>query len=259
MAKETNKKTEEDAAAQGAAAAPPPELSNKEKYMQRYRDAYPDDDENDEDAHYQRALGNLDELDGYRKNNEALIGAMSKNKALAAMLSAAKDGEDPWLWMVKNLGADISEMTSDPEYAKKLSEAAQAYIKSKDEGKKLSEDVANNMKQSLQALKEAQEEMGISDEEAQQLASDVLDFANNVYNGIISVDDFKRFRDGGRYADDVKTAREEGNIAGRNARISEDLRKGKNPEGIPPTLPQGSNAAPKQEEKKRKSFFEGIE
>ena len=50
------------------------------------------------------------------------------------MLMAAKNGEDPYEWMASNLGADISELLSDPEYSKKISEAAKKFNESQAKG-----------------------------------------------------------------------------------------------------------------------------
>jgi hypothetical protein len=256
---EEPKKVEETTAQQaGAAAESPaaPSPTQKERYRSRYKEAFPDLADDDEEGLYERANGNLDELDGYRKNNEALVGAMGKNKALAAMLSAAKDGQDPFEWLAENLGADLTEMVQDKEYAKKISAAAQKFIETQDKYKQASETSSANWTKSLNDLKAAAADLGLDDKGALDLASEVLQFAQNVFQGICSVDDFKRFRDGGRYDNDVNAAREEGEVKGRNTRISEDLRKGVNPEGVPPTLPTAGNQSPEQ--KKQKSWLEGV-
>ena len=91
--------------------------SHKDRYRNRYREMHPDLDPENEEAFYETANGNLDELESYRKHNNDLIGTFSKNKAFASMLMAAKNGEDPYEWMAANLGADISELLADPEYA----------------------------------------------------------------------------------------------------------------------------------------------
>ena len=84
--------------------------SHKDRYRNRYREMHPDLDPENEEAFYETANGNLDELESYRKHNNDLIGTFSKNKAFASMLMAAKNGEDPYEWMAANLGADISEL-----------------------------------------------------------------------------------------------------------------------------------------------------
>jgi hypothetical protein len=250
MAKDTENKID-PAAVDGATPEAKP-MSNKDKWRSRYSDIA----DEDEDGLYGRANSNLDELDGYRKNNEALVSAMGKNKALAAMLSAAKDGQDPFLWLSENLGADISELVQNPDYAKKLSEAAQKFVQAQTDGETRTKATQDNWTKSFNDLKAAQQDLGLSDDEAYQLASDVLTFAQNVYNGQVSVEDFKRFRDGGRYDKDVSAAREEGAVAGRNERISDDLRKPA-PEGIPPTLPTGGGEKIDKKPKKS-SFFSGV-
>ena len=103
--------------------------SHKERYHNRYREMYPELDLENEEVFYESANSNLDELENYRKHNNDLIGTFSKNKAFASMLMAAKNGEDPYEWMAANLGRDISELLSDPEYAKKILDLVSDYEK----------------------------------------------------------------------------------------------------------------------------------
>lgn len=253
---EEQKTVEQQAEKDGAATEVPPTTTpNKDRYLSRMKEENPDMDENDEEARYERANANWDELDGYRKNNQALVDVMGKNKAFGAMLSAAKDGTDPFLWLSKNLGVDITELAQNPDYAKKISEAAQEYQKAQEEGEQKKTEINNNWKATFEALDKAKDELGLSTDEAYQLGSEVLQIISDAQNGIVSVETFKRLRDGGRYDDDVKSAREEGTIAGRNERISEDLRK-KNPDGIPPSLPSSGAGTPTPS--KDKSWLSGV-
>lgn len=245
------KDTEQKAAAQAA------QLSNKERYQGRYKDMYPDLDMTDEEAFYESANSNLDELESYRKHNADLIGTFNNNKAFASMLMAAKNGEDPYEWMAANLGADISELLSDPEYSKKISEAAKKFNETQAKGEASQKEYEANVQNTLAELQKIQQETGWDNEKCYNLASRVYDIIDQGLKGIITAETFRMVMDGMNYKDDVASARSEGEVTGRNAKIAEQLKKEKKPEGMPPSL-STAKGQPTQQPKKKPSYWEGI-
>ena len=231
--------------------------SNKERYHNRYREMNPDLDLENEDAFYEFANTNLDELENYRKHNNDLVGTFSKNKAFASMLMAAKNGEDPYEWMAANLGADISELLSDPEYAKKISEAARKFNDAQTQGEASRKEYETNVQNTLAELQKIQQETGWDNEKCYNLASKVYDIIDQGMKGLITAETFRMVMNGLNYTDDVANARNEGEVAGRNAKISEQLKKEKSPEGMPPSLSTAKGQS-EQPQQKKKSYWEGI-
>ncbi len=228
-------------------------LSSRERYNQRYRERFPDMNVDDEEALYSQAMTDLDELDSYKKHSEALVGAFNNNRAFAAMMMAAKDGQDPFEWLAENMGADISEMLNDPEYLGKIADATKKYnegqLKS-EEGRKESE---ANLAASLQTLKKIAEEKGMTDDECMGVFSYIYDeILGNGLKGIVTDETFRMVIDGRNYANDVAVARQEGEVAGRNAKITEQLRKEKGNENMPPSL--GGTATMQQEAPKKRKY-----
>lgn len=245
-----NKETEQNAAEQAA------QLSNKERYHGRYKDMYPDLDMTDEEVFYESANSNLDELENYRKHNADLIGAFNNNKAFASMLMAAKNGEDPYEWMAANLGADISELLSDPEYSKKISEAAKKFNESQAKGEASQKEYEANVQNTLAELQKIQQETGWDNEKCYNLASRVYDIIDQGLKGIITAETFHMVMDGMNYKDDMANARSEGEVAGRNAKIAEQLKKEKKPEGMPPSLATAKGQPTQQ--RKKTSFWDNV-
>lgn len=231
--------------------------THMERYKNRYREMYPELDMENEEAFYESANANLDELESYRKHNNDLIGTFSKNKAFASMLIAAKNGEDPYEWMAANLGADISELLSDPEYSKKISEAAKKFNESQLQAETSRKEYEANVKKTLEELQRIQDETGWKDETCYSLASKVYDIIDQGLKGIITGETFHMVMNGMNYEADVKNARDEGLVAGKNSKISEQLKKEKAPEGMPPTIgtAKGQSSHPQQ---KKRSYWEGI-
>lgn len=236
-------------------AAKPAQPTHRDRYRSRYKEMYPEMDMEDEEAFYESANANLDELESYRKHNAELIEAFNNNKAFASMLMAAKNGEDPYEWMAANLGADISELISDPEYSKKISEAVRKFNEGQATGEASRKEYEANVQNTLAELQKIQEETGWDSEKCYNLASRVYDIIDQGSKGIITAETFHMVMNGMNYDADVKNARSEGEVAGRNAKISEQLKKETKPEGIPPTLgtSKGQSAQP---QRKKRSFWE---
>lgn len=249
MPNSTEKKEKKEQAAQ---------LSNKDRYRSRYAEMYPELDMDNEEAVYESANANLDELESFRRHNSDLIGTFNSNKAFASMLMAAKNGEDPYEWMATNLGADISELLSDPGYAKKISEAAKKFNESQAAGEASRKEYEENVQKTLAELQKIQQETGWDNEKCYNLASRVYDIIDQGMKGLISAETFRMVMDGMNYGDDVANARSEGEVAGRNARIAEQLKKEKRPQGVPPSMSTAKGNTVSPEQPKRKSYWDGI-
>ena len=231
--------------------------THRERYENRYREMYPDLDMGNEEAFYESANANLDELESYRKHNNELIGTFSNNKAFASMLIAAKNGEDPYEWMAANLGADISELLSDPDYSKKISEAAKKFNDSQAQGEASRKEYEANVTKTLEELLRIQEETGWDNEKCYNLASKVYDIIDQGTKGLITAETFHMVMNGMNYEADVRNARDEGMVAGKNSKISEQLKKEKAPEGMPPSIGT-AKGQPSQPQQKKKSYWDGV-
>lgn len=233
------------------------QTTHRERYKNRYREMYPELDMENEEAFYESANANLDELESYRKHNKDLIGTFSNNKAFASMLMAAKNGEDPYEWMAANLGADISELLSDPEYSKKISEAAKKFNDSQAQGEASRKEYEGNVKKTLEELQRIQQETGWDNEKCYNLASKVYDIIDQGMKGLITAETFHMVMNGMNYEADVTNARDEGLVAGKNSKITEQLKKEKSPAGMPPSIgtAKGQSSQPQQ---KKKSYWDGV-
>lgn len=230
-----------------------PVMTSRERYTQRYQERFPDRDVNDEEAFYSQVNSDLDELDLYKKHSESLVGAFNNNRAFAAMMMAAKDGKDPFEWLAENMGADISEMLNDPEYLGKITEAVKKFNESQLQSEEARKESEGNLAASLQTLKKIAEEKGMSDEQCLEVFSYIYDeILGNGMKGIVTEETFRMIIDGKNYAADVESARQAGEVAGRNAKITEQLRKEKSDKGVPPSL--GGTSVPHKEAPKKSKY-----
>jgi hypothetical protein len=148
---------------------------------------------------------------------------------------------------------DIMAAYDDPEVAKKLADAQADYLKGQEDSKKLKEEGDANIQNSINELNVYCEENGIDEQGATELWGKALDFAGNALKGIFTKELFDLVNKGMNHDQDVEEARQEGEIAGHNAKVQTQLAKGAGPQGLPPTFDGGQGAAaPEGKPQKRK-------
>lgn len=163
----------------------------RDRYRSRYSAAHPDLNLDDEEAFYGQANANLDELENYRESNRQLGEAFDKTPLLAGLMLAAKEGENPFVYLAENIGPDmdIRTLAEDAEFGKKMGEALAKYQERMAAGAKAEKEIGENFQQSMDALKQLQAEKGLSDEDVQALVRKMFgetDAEGNVVdNGII--------------------------------------------------------------------------
>ena len=162
--------TTKEANKDGQQAQQPPQ-SARERYRSRYSAAHPDLNLDDEEAFYGQANQNLDELEGFRETNRQLGETFDRNPLLAGLLMAAKEGENPFTYLAEQIGPDmdIRELANNPEFGTKMGEALAKYQENLAAGAKAEKEMGENFTNSMNALKELQQERGLSDEDTQAL------------------------------------------------------------------------------------------
>ncbi len=239
----------------GEAAA---ELTQRDRYRQRYRDAYPDMAEDDDEALYGQANANLDELENYRKSNEELAKVFDQNPTFAAMLLAAKDGQNPFAWMVEQGGPDLDvrELVNDEEFGKKMSEALMKHQEAQLKSQKEQEAMKTNIKASVDALKALQAEKKLADDEAVALWTRFFDeIVDDAEKGIVKKDTWEAILKAQNYEADITAARDTAAAQALNSRAENPLKKFDD-SNMPPSLGTGnSGRQPKVSKKKNEGSF----
>lgn len=234
----------------------PVQPTARERYRERYKTAYPDMDIDDEESFFGKANENLDELDEYRESNKALSEAMSKSSALASMLIAAKDGENPFVWLAENVGMDLRELANDPEFGKKMTSAVEAWQKKQNDGKAAQQEMEANFKKSVDALGELCNEKGIGQDEAQEIYTKFFEtIVEPATRGDVTKETWELMRKGMKYDSDIEDATRKASAKALNEKIENRLRK-QDGGNIPPSL-SGSGDG-KGGGRKKPGFFSGI-
>ena len=220
-------------------AAEPAAMSARDRYRSRYSEAYPDMNLDDEEAFYNQANQNLDELESFRQSNKELGEAMDKAPILAGLVLAAKEGQNPFAYLVENIGPDmdISDLAENPERAKQMGEALKKYQEKQEKAKAKEKEIGENMAKSIQTLKEYQTEKGMSDEECVKMLKDFFgdydedgqpvdkaSFMQNAGNGIVTKGMWEALFNARHYADDIASATEKARATALNDKVQNGLK-----------------------------------
>lgn len=206
----------------------------------RYKTRFPDRnwDEEDDDALADQAIADYDDMEGKLKTYEDEDAKMSKlledNPQSAAFLMGMANGEDFLVNLQKNFGEDIVEAMQNPDKLKELAAANKEYHEKIADAKKAEEEWEANMTASLENLRKAQEEAGMTDEQVTEAMDKLIGVVDAYNSGNIDMETIKLFLNAINHDTDVEAAARQAEVRGRNANIEEQQRRRKaNTEGIP--------------------------
>lgn len=200
--------------------------SKKDTFRERVAARYPSMDMDNEDEYYGNMGLLLDEFEGYEDNSRKMRESMSKSPVFAEMIVAARGQEDfdPIVWMVQNKGLDLQSLADDPDYAQKLADAHNSYLEKLAKQDEIEKQMAENIPASVQAVRSKAAEMGLSDEQAEEVIGSLYKIMDDLIVGKIDPAYFEMIAKGMNYNSAVETAREEGVAAGLSTKVEDKLR-----------------------------------
>ncbi|UKK52157.1 hypothetical protein L6472_06135 [Prevotella sp. E13-17] len=249
-----------------------PKLTSKERYRGRYKEKHPDLDLDNEDAFYDQANKNLDELENYRESNDALGKAFDETPLLGGLVMAAKNGENPFVYLAENVGPDmdIRELAKNPDFSKKMGEALQKFMDKQKQGLQARKEQGENMVKSFETLKEIQKERGLSDEQCVKMAKDFFGEVDEDGNpvgkeswmqlaskGVVTKDMWDALFNARNYASDIAAAEERARASALNEKIQNPLRDF-NSTGLPKSMPSGGAGRGERKPKKDNGSLESF-
>ena len=226
--------------------------SRRDQHVERLRKKYPDKKFEDDEEIYGQISDDYDqyeqELEGLRGREQSLSNMFAADPRSAQFLTDMHNGKDPVLGLVRNFGVEIKDVLDDPEMQDRIAEANKDYVERVANSKKLDEEYEKNMDNTLETLRQFQAERGMSDEQIDQVVGFLLGVVRDGVMGKFSTETLNMACKALNYDADVAAAGEEGEVAGRNAKITEKLRKSNKGDGTAPLggkNGQGASAARK--------------
>lgn len=227
--------------------------SRRDQHLERLRKKYPEKKFEDDEEIYGQISDDYDnyeaELERYRARDKSLSDMFAADPRSAQFLTDMHNGIDPVIGLVRNFGVEIKDVLDDPEMQDKIAEANKDYVERVAKSKELDEEYEKNMGTTLETLRQFQSERGMSNEQIDKLFELLLGIVRDGVMGKFSTETLDMASKALNYDADVATAGEEGEIAGRNAKIVEKLRKSKKGDGTAPIGGKnGQGAAPTRKE-----------
>jgi hypothetical protein len=212
--------------------------SRRDQQLERLRKKYPDKKFEDDEEIYGQISDDYDqyeqELDGYKKDAKTLTDMFSADPRSAQFLADMHNGQDPVLGLVRRFGVDIRDVLDDPEMQDKIAEANKEYVERVAKSKQLDEEYEKNMDETLETLRQFQQERGMTDEQIDEVATAMIGVVRDGVMGKFSKETLAMFVNAINHDADVANASEEGRVAGRNDKIVEGLRKSEKGDGTAP-------------------------
>jgi hypothetical protein len=151
---------------------------------------------------------------------------LETSPALTDMLSAARGNKDfdPVIWMVEYEGLDLDALRDDPDYMVKLTEARNKQLAQRAKKEETDKLIEENIPKSIAALQAKRDELGLSDEQASDILSEIFQMGSDLEVGIVPIRMFELMAKGMTRDEDVVAAREEGVAEGLNTKVTDKLR-----------------------------------
>lgn len=210
--------------------------SERDMMMERLQGRYPDLDVNDEDAVF-RAIseeyGKYDkERNDYQQREKALSDMFNADPRSASFLHGWRNGDDPILLLIRQFGTDIKDAIDDPERQEQIAAANKEFLERVAKEKELEEEYQQNMEASLQALDELQEQNGLTDEQVDEAMAFLVGIIKDGVMGKFSPETIDMAMKAINHDKDVAAAEHAGEVRGKNGKVVEQLRKGKQGDGV---------------------------
>lgn len=228
----------------------------RELYIERLKAKYPDREYADDEALFGQVGEDYDayenELNGYREREGKLTEMFAKDPRSAQFIADMARGEDPWIAVIKRIGPDgIVELINDPNKQAAYEEASKEYAERMLKEKELEAAYETNMAESQKVREELDAIYGV---EAVDAALAVLDqICKDAIMGKVTKEAIETAMKIVNRDADIENARSEGEVAGRNAKIEEQMRHKKGGDGMPQV--GGANAA-QRPMKRQESIFD---
>lgn len=231
--------------------------TKRELFAERLKSRYPDREFVDDEAMYGQAGEDYDayenELSGYRERESKLEELFAKDPKNAQFLADMAAGKDPWIVVIERLGTDgITELLNDPEKKAAYEEANKRYAERLAKEKEIEAEYDRNMEESQRVREELDAVHGV---EAVDAALGVIDqMTKDAIMGKVTKEAVEMAMKIVNRDADLANARSEGEIAGRNAKIEERMRRQQTGDG----MPQMGGATAPAPAPKRRGFFDDL-
>lgn len=220
-----------------ATNATPAPTGNKAKFGEMWKKNYPDKDFDDEEVRYGQIIEDYDrngkELERYKKDSDAIVDMFTKDPRSASFLADWKEGGDPVVSLIRRFGDEFRDALDDPEKQDALAEAHKQYVERVTKEKELEDTYKSNIQNTIAYLDGLVSEGKMSDKDVDDAMAFLVKIVDDGILGKFEPATIEMACKAINHDKDVAMAQRSGEVAGRNAKIEEKLKKRKSGDGLP--------------------------
>lgn len=230
--------------------------SRRDQHIERLRNKYPDKKFEDDEEIYTQISDDYDsyeqEIEGMKGREQAFSDMFTSDPRSARILMDWKNGQDPAVGLVRLYGTDIADAINDPEKQEAIAEANKEYMERVAKEAEYEEQYQSNLASSLSELERIQTEQGLSDEQIDAAMGWIMTVAKDAMLGKFTPETIQAAIKAQNFDSAVEQASQEGEVRGRNAKITEKLKQSQKGDGTNPLGGRNGMAAPP----KKRSIFD---
>lgn len=203
--------------------------SKRDLTLERLRGKHPEAQFNDDEQLFGRIYDDYDDYDarlaGYEEREGKFSDMFTSDPRSARLMMDWKEGVDPAINLIRLYGEDIKDAIDDPEKQDAIAEANKEYMERVAKEKEYEETYSTNLATSLAELEKAQQGQGLSDEQVDQAMEWLITIAKDAMLGKFTPETIAMAIKAQNYDNDVAQASAEGEVRGKNTKVTEHLRK----------------------------------
>ena len=231
--------------------------TKRDMMLERLSAKYPDRQYEDDEAMFGQMNDDYDEYESqlgkYKEREGKLEELFTKDPKSAQFITDMAHGTDPWIAVIERLGIDgVTDILNDPEKKEQYAEANKAYVERLTKEKGYEEEYKQNLEESMSVIEKMQNERSLSDETVDAAMELIMKVTNEAIMGKFTEETLDIALKALNHDADVENANAEGEIAGRNAKITERLRKPEEGDGMP--VMGGANNTVSQKSRAKSMF-----
>lgn len=223
----------------GSVVSPSPSVptSKRDELLSRLRKRYPDKDFGDDEAFYGQILDDFDdgrkELDGYKEREKSFSDLFATSPHAAAFITAWRKGSDPTVELIRRFGPEIKDAIDNPDLQDKIAEANKEYVQRVEQSKALDAEYKKNIADTLSYLQGEVQTGRLSEQDIDDAFGLLTQIVHDGIIGKFSPATIDMALKALHHDADVEDADAEGEVRGRNEKISEQLARGRRGDGVP--------------------------
>ncbi len=230
-------------------------MSRRDKHIDRLRKKYPDKRFEDDDEIFGQISDDYDQFEESQEHEKAFSEMFYKNPKAARLMMEWKDGKDPVASLISIYGKeDILGAIDDPSRLEAIEAANKEFADKVAKSDEFEAQYEKNFPESAKAVDAWAEAQGVSEDMVNTIGAKLAEICGDFILGKFTPETFEMIMKAMNHDMDVANAQEEGEVAGRNAKITENLRRSKKGDGLQ-TL-NGRNGVPGQGGNRAKSIFD---